>query len=70
MGKGRLQKPAAVARHARDQPFYRTIVEIDEVPQKVGQLPVGMIVSANVVVASDPVWRWILKPLISFWRSI
>ena len=70
VGKGRLQKPAAVARHARDQPFYRTIVEIDEVPQKVGQLPVGMIVSANVVVASDPVWRWILKPLISFWWSI
>lgn len=70
VAKGRLKKPASVARRLRDRAYYKTMVVIEQLPEDLGHLPAGMIVTANIALAADPVWRWMIKPLITLWRSI
>ena len=66
-GDGTIREVAEVANFTNGQAFYRAVVEIDRFPRDAIALPAGMNVSAYLELASNPLWRWFLKPLEATW---
>lgn len=52
------------------QPIYRAWVDVQVMPDAIDTLPAGMSVEADIVLQEQPLWRWLLQPLVAAWQRL
>jgi membrane fusion protein len=62
-GSGRLTSVSEVNSEAGNQRSFRALVTVDELPEGIDHTPTGMSVSADIILASQPLWVWFAQPL-------
>ena len=64
-GTGRVMR-VSEARHSQySAPVFRADIAVEQLPERIDHAPAGMLVSADVVLQSQPLWAWLVRPLLS-----
>ena len=61
--RGRISYVSEVNRADARQKLFRAMVEVTDVPSSIDRLPAGMVASVDVLLRSQPIWRWLWQPL-------
>ena len=62
-GTGTIERVARSAHDSSPEPVYLARAVIRTLPTGIEEVPVGMAVSADIIIESQPLWRWLLKPV-------
>ncbi|XOV84262.1 MAG: HlyD family secretion protein [bacterium] len=67
-GAGVIRQVSSVA--DTSQPIYRAWVDVQVLPDGVTTLPAGMLVDADIVLQAQPLWQWLLQPMLAAWHRL